>query len=131
MLRTLTLCLLLVSPLVLSAPHGALDRTQTDSNRFVAAGLPALQPQLSSRPLMQLAQRKSSELRNGKRSKRISSQSGLTLNQAIAIAKARVPGELVSASRKAGGNGQVVYHVKILTRKGVVRTVRVPANSGQ
>ncbi|NNC54641.1 MAG: PepSY domain-containing protein [Pseudomonadales bacterium] len=80
---------------------------------------------------MQLAQRKSAEMRNGKRSKRLSAQSGLTLNQAIAIAKARVPGELVSASRKAGGNGQVVYHVKILTRKGVVRTVRVPANSGQ
>lgn len=47
-----------------------------------------------------------------------------SLSEAIAIARARVPGELISA--KKSGN---LYQVRILSRKGVVRTVRVPVNA--
>ncbi|MGB5326370.1 MAG: PepSY domain-containing protein [Pseudomonadales bacterium] len=82
----------------------------------VGAGYPRMETLLSSevsRPAYQ----------------RTAGQAGRSMSEAIAIAKARVPGELVSASKKIGRDGDVVYHVKILSRKGVVRTVRVPANS--
>lgn len=129
MLRVLTIYLLVFSPLVFSAPHKALSTGSTDA-LFTAKLLPA-KAAIAGEPLLQLVQRKGVGSRHGQRNTRMSAQSGLTLNEAIAIAKARVPGELVSASRKTSGNGQAVYHVKILTRKGVVRTVRVPASSGQ
>lgn len=52
-----------------------------------------------------------------------------SLSEAIAIAKSRVPGELVSATRSTDRSGEPVYQIRILTRKGVVRTVRVPARA--
>ena len=50
-----------------------------------------------------------------------------SMSEAIAIAKRRVPGEVVSARKQVNNKGEGVYLVKILSRKGVVQTVRVRA----
>lgn len=48
-----------------------------------------------------------------------------SMSEAIAIAKSRVPGEVVSARKSISHSGRLEYRIKILSKKGVVRTVRV------
>ena len=50
-----------------------------------------------------------------------------SMSEAIAVAKKRVPGEVVSAKKQVNKKGEGIYYIKILSRKGVVRTVRVQA----
>ena len=54
----------------------------------------------------------------------------LTLSEAIDMAKRRYPGRVLSAKRTIGRNGKVVYKVKILSRDGEIRTLRIAADQG-
>ena len=51
-----------------------------------------------------------------------------SMSEAIAIAKQKVPGEVVSARKQINKKGEGVYHIKILSNQGVVRRVRVQAS---
>lgn len=52
----------------------------------------------------------------------------LSLRQAIAIAKRRHGGEVLSAKRATDGKGREIYVIKLLTDGGVVKKVRIVAN---
>lgn len=51
----------------------------------------------------------------------------LSMSEAIAIVKNRSGGEILAAKRRVNSNGKVIYHIKVLTKKGVVRNVRIKA----
>ena len=52
---------------------------------------------------------------------------GMSLGEAVAIAKQRHQGEVISARRSKDGSGRTVYMIKILRRDGVVKKVRINA----
>lgn len=53
---------------------------------------------------------------------------GLSLSEAIAIAKRRHGGEVLSAKRAKDGSGRPIYVIKLLTDGGVVKKVRIAAS---
>ena len=56
-------------------------------------------------------------------------QREMSLSEAIAIAKRRYPGEVLSARRGLSSSGGTIYIVKILSAKGVVKKVKIDAAS--
>lgn len=52
-------------------------------------------------------------------------RAGLTLSEAIATAKRRHGGEVLSARRAQDASGRTIYVIKILTKRGVVKKVTV------
>lgn len=56
-------------------------------------------------------------------------QREISLGEAIAIAKRRYPGEVLSARRAVSSSGGTIYVIKILSSKGVVKKVKIDAAS--
>lgn len=52
----------------------------------------------------------------------------LTMSEAIAIAERRSEGRVLSAREGVDRSGEPVYYVKVLSKKGVVRTIKIRAN---
>lgn len=50
---------------------------------------------------------------------------GMTLSQAIESVRRQTGGQIVSATTKVS-NGQETHHIKVLTKDGKVKTVKVP-----
>lgn len=50
---------------------------------------------------------------------------GMTLSQAIEQVRRQTGGQILSATTKVKGNREV-HHIKVLTKDGKVRTVKVP-----
>ena len=63
------------------------------------------------------------------RSRARSASGGLSLGEAVAIAKRRHGGEVLSARKQRDSKGNAVYVIKILTRGGVVKKVRIRAGN--
>ena len=55
---------------------------------------------------------------------------GVSLRQAIAIALSRYPGRVVRAQTRSRGD-RIVYEIRIISDRGLVRTVQVDAKTGQ
>jgi uncharacterized membrane protein YkoI len=55
---------------------------------------------------------------------------GVSLQQAIAIARSRYAGRVIRAERSSRGD-RVIYEIRILADHGRVRTVRIDAKTGQ
>lgn len=51
----------------------------------------------------------------------------LSMSEAIAIAKRRSNGEVLSAKKSVNRQGKLAYHIKVLSDKGVVRTIIIDA----
>ena len=56
---------------------------------------------------------------------RIAKDDGMTLSEAIESVRRQTGGQIVSASTKVS-NGRETHHVKVLTKDGKVKTVKVP-----
>lgn len=52
----------------------------------------------------------------------------LSMSQAIAMAERRNNGQVLAARQSVNAAGETVYVIKILTKKGVVRKVRINAH---
>jgi uncharacterized membrane protein YkoI len=55
----------------------------------------------------------------------VQNSSGMSLSQAIESVRRQTGGQIVSATTKVS-NGQETHHIKVLTKDGKVKTVKVP-----
>ena len=96
----------LLSVLVAAAPLQPKELVRSgDDNKF-------------NQRYFQLSQSKKNEKKSRK----------MTLSDAIDIAVKRHPGKVLSAKQQDESNGGLIYRIKILSKKGDVRTVLINAN---
>lgn len=105
-------------------PHSARERRLRAGRRLITAGLMLLLtagPVFASpfnHPLLQIAKRNHAE--NG----------GISLDEAVRRAKQQHKGKVLSAET-IRVDGRKVYRIKILTKNGRVKRIKIDARTGQ